>query len=47
MNKLFSELELEFSIGKNEKYKIKAIKNNIIYIKEIKKYLPSFYYLVF
>lgn len=38
---------IKFKASNNEKYKIEAIYNNIIYIKKLKvDYLPSFYYLV-
>ena len=46
MNELFSELEPEFDIGNNKKYKVKAIKDNTIYINKVEKYLLNLYYLV-
>ena len=46
MNKLFAELKSEFDIGNNKKYKIKVIKDNVIYTKEVKKHLLSLYYLI-
>ena len=47
MNELFPEPEPKFDAGNNKKYKIKVIRNSIVYAKKAKKYLPSLYYLVF
>ena len=47
MNKLFLELKPEFDINNNKEYKIKVIRNSIIYIKKAEKHLISLYYLVF
>ena len=47
MNELFLELDPEFNIDNNKKYKIKAIKDYTIYIKKIRKYLPNFCYFIF
>ena len=46
MNELFSEPEPKFDVGNNKKYKIEAIKNSIVYVKEVKKHLLRLYYLV-
>ena len=46
INELFLELKLEFDIDNNKKYKIKAIRDKIVYIKEAKGYLLGLYYLV-
>ena len=43
MNKLFLDLEPEFDTGNNMEYKIKAIRNKAIYIKEIDKYKKNIY----
>ena len=47
MNELSSEPKPKFDTGNNKKYKIKTIRDNIIYTKEAKKYLLGLYYLVF
>ena len=41
MNEPFPELELKFDIIDNKKYKIKVIKDSIVYTKEAKKHLPD------
>ena len=47
INKLFLESELKFNANNNKKQKIKVSKDNIVYIKEVKKYLSNSYYLIF
>ena len=47
MNEIFSEPEPEFDAGNNKEYKVKAMKNSIIFAKEAEKHLPGLYYLVF
>lgn len=47
MNKLFLDSELKFNASNNKKQKLEASKDSAIYIKEVEKYLPNFYYLVF
>ena len=47
MNKLFPELEPEFDISNNKKYKVEIIKDNIVYVKKTEEHLPGLYYLVF
>ena len=40
-------IKSEFKVGNNNKYKIKAIQDSIIYIKELESgQLPGFYYVV-
>ena len=46
MNKLFLKSKPKFDAGNNKKYKIEAIKDSNIYVKETKKHLPGIYYLV-
>lgn len=36
----------EFEADNNKKYKIKIIKNIVIYIKKVSRYLPGLYYLI-
>ena len=47
MNELFLELELEFNVSNNKKYKVKTIINSAIYTKEIEEHLPGLYFLIF
>ena len=47
MNKLFLKPEPKFHALDNKKYKIKAIKNSILYAKKPEKYLLSLYYFIF
>ena len=47
MINLFSEPKPMFSIGKNKKYKVEAIKDSVISTKKIKRYLLGLYNLVF
>ena len=47
MNEIFSEPEPKFDVGINKEYKVKVIKYSAIYIKEVERYSPSLYYLVF
>lgn len=48
MDKTVSYIKFDNNNNINKKYKIKAISNNLIYIKksEINYYLPKLYYLV-
>ena len=46
MNELFPKPEPKFDINNNKKYKVEVIKNNAVYTKKAKKYLPGLYYLV-
>ena len=40
-------IEQKFETGNNaNKYKVEAIWNSAVYIKELKDYLPGFYYIV-
>ena len=36
----------EFKPGNNKKYKIKTIRDNVVYAKEVDRHLPGLYYLV-
>ncbi len=45
-NNTLSKLKQEFKVRNNKKYKIKVISNSIIFDKEVKSQLLSFYYLV-
>ena len=47
MNELFPKLKPEFNISDNKKYKVEAIKDIAVHIKEVVKYLPGPYYLIF
>ena len=47
MNELFLKPEPEFDADNNKKYKIKEMKNSIVYAKEAKRHLPGLFYLVF
>ena len=38
--------ELEFDAGNSKKYKVKAIRDSVIYAKKLEGHLPSLYYLV-
>ena len=46
INELFSKLEPEFNAGNNKEYKIEAIMDNAVYVKETERHLPGLYYLV-
>ena len=37
--------ELEFDAGDSEEYKVEAIRDNAVDVKESEGYLPGFYYL--
>lgn len=40
-------IQLDFDIGKNEKYKIEVIWDSTVYAKESElRHLPGFYYLI-
>lgn len=41
MNELFPEQELKFDIVDNKNYKIKVIKDSIVYAKKAKKHLSD------
>ena len=36
----------EFELGNDKKYKVLAIRDNIVYAKEVNEHLPKLYYLV-
>ena len=36
----------KFEMGKDKKYKVKAIRDSAVYAKETDRYLPGLYYLV-
>ena len=46
MNELFPEPEPESDIGNNKEYKVEPIIDNIVYVKEAERHLPSLYYLI-
>ena len=46
MNKLFLEPKPEFDVGNNKKYKVEAILDSTIYVKEAEEHLPGLYYLI-
>ena len=46
INGLFREPEPEFNAGDNKEYKVKAIKDSVVYAKEAERHLPDLYYLV-
>ena len=46
INELFLKPKPEFDTSNNKEYKVKAIKNSVIYAKKAKKHLPSLNYLV-
>lgn len=39
-------IQLDFENGNNDEYKVEEIWDSVVYVKEIKYYLPGFYYLV-
>ena len=47
MNEIFPKLEPEFNAGNNKEYKVEAIIDSVVYVKEAKKHLPSLYYSIF
>ena len=42
INELFLEPKPEFDIGNNKKYKVKAIKDSVVYIKKTKKIYQAY-----
>ena len=38
--------ELDFEAGDSEKYKVEALRDSAVYVKELKSHLPGLYYLV-
>lgn len=40
------DLDLDLNIGNNKKYKIKSIKNSIVYTKNVQSQLLDLYYLI-
>ena len=46
INELFSKPELEFDADNNKEFKVKAIKNSVVYANESEEYLSNLYYLV-
>ena len=46
INELFPELEPEFDAGDNKKYKVEAIIDSAVYVKEVERHLPGLYYLI-
>ena len=46
MNELFPKPELKLDASNNKEYKVEAIIDSAIYVKEAKRHLLSLYYLV-
>lgn len=46
MERINKFLMLEFEADNNKKYKIKAIQDRAIYIKEVGRHLSKLYYLI-
>ena len=46
INELFSKPEPEIDVNNNKKYKVKTIRDSVIYAKEAKRHLSGLYYLV-
>ena len=46
MNKFAKVPKFEFEPGNNKEYKVKAIRDSVVYAKEADGHLPGLYYLV-